>query len=1002
MKHSHFSRVLSLCIGLLLLCAGAYSQTRIINGRVLDDQEQPLPNASVTIKNTKEKGTLTDENGNFKISISSNNAILVISSVGFANKEVAVGIQSSINASLVKTANVLDEVVVTALGIKREKRQLTYSSQEVKGEVIAATKEPGLLNALTGRVSGVQITSSTGAPGSSSRIVIRGQGSITGSSEALIVLDGVPINNAETGNAGPGAGMSRISDIDPAIIESINVLKGSAASALYGSAGAKGVVLITTKSGASNRKPSINFSSQVSFEKPILPMVQDKYALGDNGIYSDGLTGKTSLVWGPRIDTLKVNGAPVYYQNPMKQFFQTGITNTNTMSVSGGQGKSNYFLSYSYLNQKGTVPTTDLLRHTVFAKYTTAVSDKFSTTLQFSYTSSVNNRVPEGYDLVSPLWTIYTAPFTYNLLPVYDAQGSQRLFRNSRNNPYWVLDNVHNKSVVNRFIPVINFTYTPLSWLTITERLGADVFAEQTKYYEAPSNLLATPGTTTDFVSNFRQYNHDLIIEARKKLGSDWNLNVILGNNLISTYSQSNSITGTGLAINNFQNISNASTITASENYSLRRKVGFYMQSNIEYKKMLNISATGRYDGTSVLANGRNFYSYGSASLGFVFSELTHIPALDFGKLRVSYSKVGNDNVGAYSLLTPYVNAGSFPYNGVLGFGLSTTANNDLLKNETTTEFEIGLETRFLKNRFGFEISYFDRKHTDLLTSVSTSNATGYASTTVNAADMTNKGIEALLNVTPIKSKKFSWDMIFSFTRIKNKIIKIYQNQASLATGQTQAFVGEPFGTFFNIGYQRNADGRILINDVGLPIPTTNNIKIGNIQPDWLGGLNSTLNYDNLSLSFFFDTRKGGDILNSDERYGYFYGTPKVTENRNDRVIPGIRQSDGRENTVSTSAKQYYQRMNLIYESIIQDGSYIKLRNVNFTYQFKPTTLKHLPFSAASFSLTGRNLFIYSPNFTGADPETSSYGSSAGSQGVYGYSTPSSRSFNLTLNVTLK
>ncbi len=995
------TRGLSLCMGLLFLYLGAFSQTKLIEGRVIDDQGQAVPNASVTVKNVKGKGTQTDESGRFKLQAAAG-SVLVVSSVGFANKEITVGSQAVVTVTLARSAGELDEVVVTALGVKRDKRQLTYSSQEVKGDVITSTKEPGVLNALTGRVSGVQITSSTGAPGSSSRIVIRGQGSITGGSEALMVLDGVPINNSETGNAGPGAGMSRLSDIDPATIESINVLKGSAASALYGSAGAKGVVLITTKNGSALKKPSINFTSQVSFEKPIMPSIQTKYALGDNGIYADGDISKTSTVWGPLIDTLKVGGAPVYNQDPRKQFFQTGLTLTNTISVSGGQGKSNYFLSYSYLNQKGTIPTTDLLRHTAFAKYTTAISSKLTSTIQFNYTNSLNNRVPEGYDLVSPLWTIYTAPLTYNLLPVYDASGQQRLFRASRNNPYWVLDNVHDGSVVNRFIPVVNFTYTPLSWLSITERLGADIFAEQTKYYEAPSTLLATTGSITDFASNFRQFNHDLIVDAKKQFGDDWNLNVILGNNIISTYSQNHSITGTGLTINGFQNLSNASTITASESHSLRRKVGFYLQANLEYKKLINLSATGRYDGTSVLADGRNFYPYGSASVGFMFSEILKMPSLDFGKLRVSYSKVGNDNVGAYSLVTPFVKAGSFPYNGVSGFVQSTTANNDLLKNETTTEFEIGMETKFFRNRFGFEISYFDRKHTDLLTSVTTSNATGFGSTTVNAADMTNKGIEALINVVPVKTKLFSWDMTISFTKIKNNIVRIYKDQASLATGQTQAFVGEPFGTFYNIGYQRSPDGRILIDNAGLPLATTSNIKIGNTQPDWLGGLNSTVKYDNISLSFFFDTRKGGDILNSDERYGFFYGTPKVTENREDRVVPGVRQSDGKENTTPVSAKLYYQRLNLIYESVIQDGSYIKLRNVNLTYQFKPATLRKLPFNAASLSFTARNLFIYSPHFTGADPETSSYGSSAGSQGVYGYSTPTSRSFNLTLNVTLK
>jgi TonB-linked SusC/RagA family outer membrane protein len=975
------------------------AQTKTVTGKLTDPTGNPVANATIGAKLSR-AATTSATDGSFTLAVTSND-VLTISCVGFETQEVTVN-GSSLNIQLKQSSSSLSEVVVTALGVKREKRQLTYSTQEVKGDVVLATKEPSVLNALTGRVSGVQITSSTGAPGSSSRIVIRGQSTLTGAAEALIVMDGVPINNSETGNAGNGAGMSRLSDIDPAIIENITVLKGSAASALYGAQGARGVVLITTRNGAANRKPVIGFSSQVSMETAILPEVQDKYSLGDNGIYADGETQKTSTVWGARIDTLKPGGVPVYYKNPMKDFFQTGLTYTNTINLSGGSGKSNYFLSYSYLNQKGTVPRTLLKRHTMFAKYTSAVSDQFTTTFQLGYTNSLNDRIPEGYELVSPLWTVYTAPYTWNPKPVYDANGAQRIFRASRNNPYWCLDNVHDQSVVNRFLPVVTLAYTPAKWLTITERLGADLYTEQTKYYEAPSALLATNGTITDRSSNFRQFNHDLIIEGRKQFGNDWNVSLLIGNNVFSTYSQTHSITGVGLTITDFQNVSNASTITASENHRMQRKVGFYAQSNIEFKKLVNLSLTGRYDGSSVLSRDESFYPYGSASLAFLFSELIRVPAIDFGKIRLSYSSVGNDNVGPYLLTTPFGPATSFPYNGVAGFLQSTTAGNSLLKNEMTNELEVGLEMRFLKNRLGFELSYFDRKHIDLLTSVALPASTGSTSTTLNVGDMTNKGIEALFNITPIKTNKFSWDMTISYTKINNKVVRISGDQPSLSLGQTFAFLNEPFGVFYNIGYQRNAAGQVLIDNSGLPLGTTTNIKIGNVQPDWLGGISNTFRYGNMSLSFFFDIRKGGDILNSDERYGFFYGTPKVTENRQDLVVPGVNQSDGKENTKVVSARNYYQRLNLNYESVIQDGSYIKLRNVNFAYTLPANTLKRTPFATMSVVLTGRNLWIHAPNFTGADPEVSSYGSSAGSQGVYAYSVPTSRSFNLTLNLTLK
>lgn len=385
-----------------------------------------------------------------------------------------------------------------------------------------------------------------------------------------------------------------------------------------------------------------------------------------------------------------------------------------------------------------------------------------------------------------------------------------------------------------------------------------------------------------------------------------------------------------------------------------------------------------------------------------MFSELLSIPAINFGKARISYSKVGNDNIGPYSLTTPFTRATNFPFDGRAGFLLTSNLGNPDLKNEGTGEFEVGLEMRFLKNRFGFEASYFSRNHTDLLTSgIPISAATGYSSTTLNSGDMTNKGVEVLVSATPVKSSKFTWDIMLNYTKIKNNVTKINAGLDRIATGQTVAFVGLPYGNFYNTGYVYNAEGRIMIDKDGLPVVSGTKI-IGNLQPDWLGGFNNSFRYGSLAMSFFFDVRKGGDILNSDDRYGYFYGTPKITENREDRVISGISTVDNKENTKVVTARNYYQRLNLIYESVIQDGTYIKLRNVNLSYNFNQKFLQKTPFSAASLTATGRNLWIHAPNFTGSDPEVSTYGTGNGSQGVYGYSVPTSRSYNFTLNVTLK
>jgi len=993
-----------------IMIAAAYpslAQTKKISGNIHDESLAPIVRATVRDRDSK-RGTVSDAEGRFSLSVKPG-AVLVISAVGYEPMELTVGESDHIDAVLKVRNSTLNEVVVTALGIKREKSQLTYSTQQVKGDDILAAKEPGLLNSLTGKVSGVQITASSGAPGASSRIVIRGNSSLLGNNEALIILDGVPINNDQTGNAAGVAtntavgGTSRLSDIDPTTIESINVLKGSAASALYGSDAARGVVVITTKGGAYNSKPKVSFNSQYSFENPIFPQIQSKYAQGERGKYINGDTAKSSTIWGPTIDSLARVGLLTYNKNPMKAFFTTGRTLTNSLNVGGGNEKSNYFFSYSNVDQKGTIPTTTYKRNALFAKFGNRVTDQITANFQLGYTLSTGHSVPEGYDLTDPLWTVYTSPFTWNPLPYLDSAGNQRVFRFSRNNPYWDLYNVYNNDKISRIIPVLTVTYKPLSWLSFTERAGADTYSEQTDYFEAPSNTLGTVGTITQLSSNYRQFNNDLIGEAHKKFG-DFDISLLLGNNIKSTYLQTHSLTGTGTSIAGFDNISNGATINGVQGYTRTRKIGFYAQSNIGYKGFLNLSLTGRYDGTSVLASGHNFYPYGSASAGFLFSNLFKVPAISFGKFRASYSIVGNDNIGAYSLNTPYIPSANFPYGGNAGFLQSTNLGNPNLKNEVTKESEVGLEMNFLKNRIGFEVSYFDRHHNNLLTSnVPIAPSTGYSSTSLNAAYMTNKGIEALITLSPFRGEKFGWDITLNYSRIRNMVTKVNGGTQSLQIGQTWAFVGQPYGVFYSYGYARDsATKEILIDDKGLPMISSTNINIGNLQPDFLAGMNNSFYYGNFTFSFFFDYRKGGDILNSDDRYGFFYGTPKVTENRQDRVVKGIVASTGKENTLRVQAEDYYQRLNTIYEAAIQDGTYLKLRNASIGYRLPVSLLGHSPFSAASLTLTGRNLWIYAPHFTGSDPEVSSYGTSNGSQGVYGNTVPTSRSFNLTLNVTFK
>ena len=1001
-------KIIFSCICALVFCGNAYSQATVLKGKVTDAAGMGIPSATIKIKGTS-KGTMTDANGNFTINYTGNSS-LIVSAISYTTKEISLTSQTNLTISLAEDNQNLNEVVVTALGIKRQKRMLTYSSTEIKSDELVQAKEPNLVNALAGKASGVQVTSSSGSPGSSARIVVRGGSSLYGNNQALMVIDGIPVDNSETGNLNSGPGTNRLADLDPSIVESMNILKGTAATALYGSAGANGVIIITTKNGSANKKPTINFSSDFSIETPLLPEIQNKYSLGTNGIYYDGVSQKTSTSWGALMDTLTINGAKAQVYDQSDLFFKTGKTYSNTLNIGGGSGEnSTYFISYSNFNQTGTIENTKFLRNSVFAKYSSKILKNLNTTFQLNYTNSNNQRMPEGYALESPVWTIFSAPVSYDLQPSTNADGTQRLFRFSRNNPYWVVDNISNTSSVNRFLPTFTADYKPLSWLTITERFGADVYTEQDKYYESAQSVSNPTGRIVVANNMFRQFNNDLIASATHKTG-DFTLDGILGNNIYSQYNEYSYANGLGLTVAGLDNISAASNITYRESHNLRRKIGFYLQGNIDYKQFLVLSLTGRYDGNSTLSVGNNFYPYGSAATSFIFSQFFSEglkKTVNMAKLRVSYGTVGNDgSIDPYSLATAYetqtIRNISFPYQGQSGFLLSQTLANATLRNERLNEFETGLEFALLNNRITFEGSYY-AKNTEggIIPSVSLAPSTGYTYTSVNSAHLQIKGLEASMNVVPVKSRNFTWDMTLNWSRSRSKVLDIYQGLEQIGNGFTTIVKGESYGTIYGTRYARNEAGKLLTDATGLPYAADTQGIIGDINPEWTASANNNFRYKQWNFSFFFDFKKGGDIQNNVDGYGYFYGTPKVTEDRAPRVIDAIDAATGLPNTISVTGQAYYQRINGITESVIQDGTYLKLRNASIGYTIRPAALKKTPFKALSLSVTGRNLWIYAPHFTGGDPEVSSFGSSNGSQGIYSFSVPTSRSIDFSLKLTL-
>ncbi len=993
-------------IVLLLLCSclNSFGQSSTIKGKITDSAGVALGNVTIKEKNQK-RTVLSKDDGSFEIAVAED-AVLLFSSVGYEPQEMAVSGRKLLKVVLKHSDDVLADVVVTALGVKRDKRNLTFSSQAVKSDELTRAQEPNVLNALSGKVAGVQIASTTGAPGASAAIVIRGISSLYGDNQALIVLDGVPINNDETDGGGDGgAGSNRLADIDPSVIDNINILKGAAATALYGSAGARGVVLITTKNGSRTRKPTVTLSSGLSFETPLYAPRQMKYGQGSNGIYVDGEATKTSTSWGPLMDTLHINGkkAPVY--NQMKEFFKTGITNNNTISVSGGGQSSDYYLSYSYFDQKGTVPKATLKRHSLFTKFHSQIFDKLSATFELTYTYADKGSINEGYGLQNPINTVYIAPVSYNMQPYLNADGTQRLYRYSRDNPYWVLDNVNNASLVNRFLPQLHFSYTPFPWLTITERLGGDIYTDKYNYHVNIGDVSYATGRLISNNLNFRQFNHDLIVQFRKEAGK-FSTSFLVGNNIWSRHYDNMNAVGTGLSTSGFYNMSNASSVNYSESSSLQRKVGFYAQAELEYAHFLILSLSGRYDGSSVLSQDKAYYPYGSAAAGFVFSELLGQgwkKIVNFGKLRLSYATVGNDNVGVYANNTPYYQAATnvtFPYGGQNGSLISSSLGNPNLKNELQKELELGIETKLLNNRVGIEASYFHRKMSDgLVQGVPLANSTGYGSTTLNAARMHTNGIELLLTGTPVKSRYFSWDITLNYSRLKS-VVDYIDGNPSAQVGFVYAVANEVYGQLYGSKYARNTKGQLLLGDDGLPYSDGNGY-FGSALPDWTGGITNQFRYKQFSFSFQFDARQGGLLVNTDEYYNLFYGVSKSTEDRANRVIDGVNATSGAKNTVSVSGQKYFQTISYITEAQVQKSSYVKLRNVSLSYNLSKAWLRGLPFKEGMITFTGRNLWIHkAAGFTGSDPESNNtFGVGVGSLGTYAFGTPSSRSFGCSLKL---
>ena len=1064
-----------LTLSAFVLCMVCIHAQRTVTGTVTDDSGEPLIGATILVKGTS-VGTVTEYDGTYSIEVPSGNNTLLISYTGFEARELELGTTNAMDITLSQGIT-LGTAVITALGIEKEKKQLTYSVETKTGDDLVNARESNIVNALAGKFSGVQVTSSGGQAGSSSRIVIRGASSFLGNNQPLFVVDGVPVDNSQTfgggqnSSNGTGAGDSplfyggttnRGVDLDPNSIESVSVLKGASATALYGTRAANGVILVTTKKGAKGVKPKISYGINIGASEVRLPPLQDTYAQGLNSVYRSGLPTGTrgSTSWGPRMDTLTLDANGEYdpngtlapkYDNA-KDFFRTGRTLDHNFSISGGTDNSSYFFSYSRKDEEGIIRNNDFTRNNFLVNFTSSLSDKLKMSTSINYVRSDLTNSTEGNGRQSFAWTVFPAPVSYNLQgsgtdDYFNSNGTQRLYRTSRNNPYFLVDNNGLESVVNRFIPNLSLDYQFNDWLTLSNRLGADIYTDNRDYVEVNGTIGTFPtGRVYKDVNEYRQINNDLILTATHSI-EHFDFDFLVGNQINDIYSERQFTQGVGLSVPEFENISNASSLTASEQVVQTRLVGVYAQANIGFDKWAYLTLTGRNDWTSTLPTNQNSFFYPSVSGSFILTEaisgLQSHPTWSFIKLRVGWAQVGNGAPAYATQEDLYVQSSvgdgqrgtiNSPFNGQNGFTVGNVVGNPDLKHELTSEIETGLEVQLFNGRLKFEGSYYNRLTEDQIFQAPVAASVGAVSRLVNAGSMRNKGFELLLEGTPLKIGGFEWSLGATFTKNENSVEELTEGVTNIRLGGFTSpgiyiVQDQGYGVIWGTRYQRDDQGRVLIDDdptsftYGLPSALDANLGvIGNTQPDWLANLRtgfsfSTDNFGTIGLSGILDIREGGDILNLDNFYMNFYGVTEASEQREglytnpndpsqgvtgDKIVfPNGVLSDGSANNIEVPLNETYWRSNwgFAQEDWVEDGSYIRLREVTLSYDLPSSVVSNTPLHALGIRVTGRNLFLDAPNFSGSDPETSLYGNANG-QGFYNFITPGSKSWNVAINVT--
>ncbi|MBF4492964.1 SusC/RagA family TonB-linked outer membrane protein [Flavobacterium sp. MR2016-29] len=1068
---------------LVLVAQLTFAQERSVSGTVSDNTGMPLPGVSVLIKGTK-SGTQTDFDGKFSIKASPSQ-VLVFSYIGMKSQEIAAS-SSVLNVKLNADANELEAVVVTtALGIKREKKSLNYSSQKLDGAVVNSQPTNNFLNNLAGKVAGLEVKSNSNF-GGSTNIVLRGTKSMTGNNQALMVVDGVPmananLNKADAANARDGFDFGNsASDIDPNNIESINVLKGAAATALYGSQAANGAIMITTKKGKKNQALGVSFSSTVSvgtIDRSTFARYQKQYGGGgyggqDDFVYTDvngdGVQDRLvntgyDISYGNKFD-----GQPAYQWNAFapgnpnfgkatpwsaavndpSEFFEKALNTVNNINITGGDDKNTFSFSYTNNDEKGVLPNSSLKRNIISGNFSRAVLDNLTVGAFFTFSDqNVIGRNSVGYG------NNFIGGFRQWWQTNVDVKELEREYQRDHNNVTWNMNNPLGGDISpaywnnpyfdryqnyendgrRRILAGANISYDVTKNFNLLGRVTIDNSNDRQETRMAVGShpeefgvSQITEGSGYDLYTRaFLQQTYDFIATYDFKLGDAISAKVLGGATLIkSDADEYEASTTGGLVIPGFYTIANSKSFVAPIESEIHyEKSGVYAQASLDYNKLVYLEGSYRRDQSTALPTNNNAYDYYSIGTSFIFSELIKADWLSLGKLRANYAEVGNDP--AAGTLGARVNNGILSGNPMFS-NSSVAVDFSNLKPERQKSVEFGLEAAMFKNRLSFDVSVYKTNTVDQIFSVPQSPSTGYSFAQINAGEIQNKGIEVALTGSPVKTENFQWQVGVNWSKNKNDVISLNQGRDNLQLAAFQSGVslnataGQPYGTFRGTDYDYDANGNRIVGDDGNYLTTADKV-IGNVQADWVGGLSNRFTYKNVSFNFLLDWKKGGDVFSLDQAYGQDTGLYPETAGTNDLgnpvrnslangggyINPGV-MSDGNggyvANTTRVDAENSSEYAGLGYgisanpaKAFVYDASYIKLREVGFSYTL-PSKFLNKNIKDLTFSLLGNNVWILHKNLPYADPEA---GTSAGN--VQGYQSgvmPSVKMYSF--NVKLK